>query len=398
MAKILYIDAFSGISGDMFLGALIALGLDAALVEQEVGRLGIRARVSVAKAKRNGIEATDVTVVDEEPDAVERDYAAIKDLLESRMTEGRARDTALSIFSLLADAEARVHGTTKEKVHFHEVGAVDSIVDIVGVSLGLAALEVGRVISSPLPLGRGFVKTRHGVLPLPAPATVLLLEGVPVVDAGVEGELVTPTGAAIVKTVADDFTGFPPMAVEATGYGAGDRELFDRPNVLRLVVGRQSDWALGDEVDVVTTHIDDMNPQFYDYVMGRIFGAGALDVTLSPVIMKKGRPATVLCALALPQATEAVVDCILSETTSTGLRIHRERRVKVGRVIETVSTELGEIRVKYTFDKTGGSAGAYPEYEDVRAAAESHGLPIDRAYRLIIGAVNDALKKRRGSS
>jgi uncharacterized protein (TIGR00299 family) protein len=340
----------------------------------------------------------DVTVIDDETDPIERDYGAIRDLLESRMTAGRARDSALLIFSLLADAEARVHGAAKEEVHFHEVGAVDSIVDIVGVSLGIAAMDFARVVSSPLPLGRGFVRTRHGVLPLPAPATVLLLEGVPVFDAGVPGELVTPTGAAIVKAVANDFGGFPPMIVQGSGFGAGDKELPDRPNVLRLVVGRESDWALGDEVDVVTTNIDDMNPQFYDYVMGRIFDAGALDVTLTPVIMKKGRPATVLCALALPQTTGAVVDCILSETTSTGLRVHRERRVKVGRVIETASTELGEIRVKYTFDGTGGVIGAYPEYEDVRAAAEGHGIAIDRAYRLIIGAVNDALRKRQESS
>jgi pyridinium-3,5-bisthiocarboxylic acid mononucleotide nickel chelatase len=395
MDTILYIDAFSGISGDMFLGALIATGLDVAIVQDEIGRLDIGAELSVKRVKRNGIEAVSISVVSGHREETEREYGAIKKLIESRMSPGYARDTALKIFGLLAHAEGRVHGRNADHVHFHEVGAVDSIVDIVGAAVGLAALEPIRVVSSPLPMGRGFVTTRHGVLPLPAPATVELLSGVPVSDAGIEEELVTPTGAAIVKTVATSFSGIPPMIIERSGYGAGDRQFPDRPNLLRLIIGRPSAEAVADEVEVITTHIDDMNPQFYEYVMDRLFALGALDAVLMPVIMKKGRPATALVVIAPVSGCATIIDAILSETTSIGLRVHRERRVKLERRLETVKTQLGEIRVKFTLGESGEVTGAYPEYEDVRAAAEQNHVPIDRAYRLIIGAIGEPGKGER---
>jgi hypothetical protein len=394
MDRILYIDAFSGVSGDMFLGALIATGLDPAAVQDEIGRLGIGARLSVDRVSRNGIEAVNVSVVVEGKEKAERDYAGIRRLIESRMSPGRARETALGIFELLARAEGRVHGRDAEHVHFHEVGAVDSIVDIVGAAMGFEAIGPARVFCSPLPLGRGFVTTRHGVLPLPAPATTELLSGVPVVDAGVNEELVTPTGAAIVKAVVESFSGIPAMVIERSGYGAGDRELPDRPNLLRLIVGRSANPAVGDEVEVITTNIDDMNPQFYDYVIDRLFVLGALDVTLTPVIMKKGRPATALTVIAPVSEGEKIIDVILSETTSIGIRIHRERRVKLDRRLETVQTELGAIRVKFTIDRAGEPAGAYPEYEDVREAAARHHLSIDRAYRLIVSTLEGSSHKR----
>lgn len=390
MDTVLYIDAFSGISGDMFLGALIAAGLDPGAVREEIARLDIGAEISLGSVKRNGIEAVSVSVTCGRKDEPEREYGAIKGVIESRMTPGYARDTALEIFGLLARAEGKVHGRDADHVHFHEVGAVDSIVDIVGAAVGLASLAPVRVVSSPLPMGRGFVATRHGVLPLPAPATVELLSGVPVVDAGIDEELVTPTGAAIVKAVATSFSGVPPMIVERSGYGAGDRVFSDRPNLLRLIIGKDAGPAVGDEVEVITTHIDDMNPQLYGYVMDRLFALGALDVVLTPIIMKKGRPGTSLVAIVRVPDGGAIIDAILSETTSIGLRIHRERRVTLDRRVETVNTRLGPVRVKFTLDRSGKVADAYPEYEDVRAAAERHGLPIDRAYRSIIGEVGTA--------
>jgi uncharacterized protein (TIGR00299 family) protein len=396
MNKILYIDAFSGISGDMFLGALIALGFDAAEVDSQMERLGIPARLVVERVTRSGITAVNLSVVDEQEQKHERNYGVIKAILEQKMSRGPARDMALLIFSLLAVAEAHVHGTSPDHVHFHEIGAVDSIVDIVGISLGLAALGPMKVVSSPLPLGRGFVKARHGVLPLPAPATVALLSGIPVEDAGIQGELVTPTGAAVVKAVAENFSGIPPMIIEKDGYGAGDRELPDRPNLLRLVMGRAVGHSLADEVEVITTHIDDMNPQLFDYVMSRLFEEGALDATLTPVIMKKGRPATMVTVIADPSKTQAIVDCIFSETSSIGLRIARERRVKLERRIETVHTQYGDIRVKVISDGSGNTTAAYPEYEDVRAAAQRHGISIDGAYRLIVGTIEAAFNKGKG--
>lgn len=390
MNTVLYIDAFSGISGDMFLGALIAAGLDVGVVRDEIDRLDIGAELSVGSVKRNGIDAVSVSVTCRRKHEPEREYGAIKGLIESRMNQGYARDTALGIFGLLARAEGKVHGRDADHVHFHEVGAVDSIVDIVGAAVGLAAFAPARVVSSPLPMGRGFVRTRHGVLPLPAPATVELLSGVPVVDAGIDEELVTPTGAAIVKAVATSFSGIPPMIVERSGYGAGDREFPDRPNLLRLIIGKDAGPAVGDEVEIITTHIDDMNPQFYEHVMDRLFALGALDVVLTPIIMKKGRPGTALTALVPVPDGGTIIDAILSETTSIGLRVHRERRIKLDRRLETANTRLGPIRVKLTLDPSGKVADAYPEYEDVRAAAERHGLPIDRAYRAIIGEVGKA--------
>jgi len=394
MDKILYIDAFSGISGDMFLGAMIAAGLDAAVVRDVIAGLDIGAELSVGRVKRNGIDAVSVSVTCHAKQQPEREYGAIRTLIESRMSPGNARDTALKIFELLAQAEGRVHGREADHVHFHEVGAADSIVDIVGAAVGLAALGSVRVVSSPLPLGRGFVTTRHGVLPLPAPATVELLSGVPVIDAGIEEELVTPTGAALVKAAAASFSRLPPMIIERTGYCAGDRELPDRPNLLRLIIGRPSVSIVGDEVEVITTHIDDMNPQLYEYVIQRLFTLGALDVALTPVIMKKGRPAISLMAIAPVSEAGSIINAVLTETTSIGLRVHRERRVKLTRRLETVQTELGAVRVKCTFDEAGKPAGAYPEYEDVREAAERHHLSIDRAYRLIVGAVNESSNKR----
>lgn len=397
MDKILYIDAFSGISGDMFLGALIAAGLDVAVVQAEIDRLDIGAKLSVGRVKRNGIDAVTVSVVTEPKEETEREYGAIRKLIESRMSPGYARDMALKIFALLAQAEGRVHGRKADHVHFHEVGAADSIVDIIGAALGLAALGSVQVVCSPLPLGRGFVTTRHGILPLPAPATVELLADVPVVDAGIEEELVTPTGAAIVKAAATSFSAIPPMVIERSGYGAGDRELSDRPNLLRLIIGRPPSSAIfGDEVEVITTHIDDMNPQLYDYVMERLFSLGALDVVLTPVMMKKGRPGISLVVIAPVSECGTIISAMLAETTSIGLRVHRERRVKLKRRVETIQTPLGAVRVKFTFDESDKPAGAYPEYEDVREAAARHHVSIDRAYRLISGAINESSEKRAG--
>lgn len=377
------------------MGALIAAGLDTAVIQDEIRRLDIGAELTVGRVKRNGIEAVTVSVVSEQKEETEREYGAIRELIESRMSPGYARDTALAIFKLLAQAEGRVHGRNADHVHFHEVGAIDSIVDIIGAALGLAALGSVQVVCSPLPLGRGFVTTRHGTLPLPAPATIELLSDVPVVDAGIQEELVTPTGAAIVKAVVTSFSGIPPMVIERSGYGAGDRELPDRPNLLRLIIGRPTSRAIiGDEVEVITTHIDDMNPQLYDYVMDRLFTLGALDVVLTPVIMKKGRPATSLVVIAPISECGTIINAVLAETTSIGLRVHRERRVKLERRLETVQTQLGAVRVKFTFDESGKAAGAYPEYEDVREAAARHHLSIDRAYRLIVGAINESSDNR----
>ncbi len=381
MGKILYIDAFSGISGDMTLGALISLGFDIGILTEELNRIGIVANPVVRNVKKSGISAIDFSLSYDEGKEVDRDYASIRKMLTDKMSSGHAKEVALEIFALLAEAEAEVHGEDIERVHFHELGAIDSIVDIVGVSLGFASLGLIKVVSGPVPVGKGFVQSRHGTLPVPAPATAILLKGIPVFNSGVDGELVTPTGAAILKAMVNDFGGIPNMIVDDIGYGAGDRNFNDRPNLLRLIVGSEAHPFLTDEVEVLTTHIDDMNPQFYDFVMERLFDAGALDVTLTPLIMKKGRSGIALTVISEPPKSHSIIDIILSDTTSSGLRIKREKRFKLDRWIEEVNTEFGTIRVKFTSDADGTLMGAYPEYDDVKKAAKSSELPILEVYR-----------------
>lgn len=388
MGRILYMDAFSGISGDMTLGALLSLGFDINVLREEIKALGLDAEIEAIKVFRNGIGAMDFSVSEENTDRVKRDYAEIKGLLEEKMTNGQGKDIALEIFRHIAEAEAKIHGKEIEDVHFHEVGAIDSIVDIVGVGLGFSYLSPSRIVSGPVPLGRGFVSSMHGRLPVPAPATVQLLRGIPVYDSGIEGELVTPTGAAILKTLVDDFSGIPPMQILDSGYGAGKRSLSKKPNLLRLILGEehavsQTPGFDTDEVDVLTTNIDDMNPQIYDFVLEKLFSAGALDVTLNPIMMKKGRPGTVLTIISNPEKSGELMEIVLSNTTATGIRQRTERRLKKKRWTGKVDTTFGTIRVKYIATSNGGMARTYPEFDDVRRAAEKSGLPIIEVYQKI---------------
>lgn len=395
MGKIVYIDTFSGISGDMLLGALIDAGFDFELLTEEIERIGIGAKLNVERVRRGSVDAVDFKVSYDREKEKPRDYRAIRGMLEQRMTPGTGKDIALEVFAILAEAEAKVHGIDTEDVHFHEVGAVDSIVDIVGAGLGLGSLGPTKFISGPVPLGSGFVETRHGKLPVPAPATVELLKGIPVRRTGVLGELVTPTGAAVLKAVVDDFGGIPDMVVEGIGYGAGDRVFkYENgesapPNLLRLILGAEGSAALRntyqeDEIVVITTNIDDMNPQFYEPLTERLFEAGALDVTLTPLIMKKGRPGTELTVMVEPKDCLEMTGIVLSESTSSGVRYRWERRLKLKRWIEEVRTSFGPVKVKFTADMDNKLFGAHPEYEDIKAISKKTGIPINEVYRLVI--------------
>jgi len=379
--RIAYFDCFAGISGDMTLGALLDAGADEAQFRRELGKLqSIEFDLKISKVLRNGIQATDVQVLasDEHP------HRGLKDILDIISSSGLSESVkarAVGIFRRLAEAEAAVHGTSSEEVCFHEVGAVDAIVDIVGTAIGIELLGIERVISSPLPMGRGFVEAAHGKIPLPAPATLELLKDVPIYSAGIEGELVTPTGAAIVRTLASDFGEMPSMAVQSIGCGAGKTE-FPFPNVLRILVGEASaEMALPatDRVSVVETNIDDMNPEFYDSIFDRLFKAGALDVYLTPIYMKKNRPASLLSAVCPVERTENIVHAMLAETTTFGVRISSAYRRCLERRWEAVTTSFGEVRMKVGI-MGGAQITASPEYEDCRKAAEAHGVPIRRVY------------------
>jgi hypothetical protein len=377
--RIAYFDCFAGISGDMTLGALLDAGADISKFREELEKLsGIEFELEISKVVKHGINAThvDVHIAEEHHHRRLKDITNIietSDLCESVKTR------AIGIFRNLAEAEARVHGTTPDQIHFHEVGAVDAIVDIVGTSIGIELLGIEKIIASPLPMGHGFVKAAHGTIPLPAPATVELLKGAPVYNADIEGELVTPTGAAIIRTLASEFGSMPDMTINTAGYGAGTYD-FGIPNVLRVMIGKTEDTTPRTrKVAIVETNIDDMNPEIYDSVFEKLFKAGALDVYLTPIHMKKNRPATLLTAICPVEASDPISRTILTETTSFGVRISVAERRCLDRRWEKVATKYGEIRVKIGALE-GNPTTASPEYEDCRRAAEACDVPIRKVY------------------
>ncbi len=401
MTKVIYIDTFSGISGDMLIGALIDVGFDIEKLREEIDRIGINAVLHVERVKKGGIEAVNFTVSYDQKKEKPRNYKTIRGMLEEKMAPSFGKDIALKVFMLLAEAEAKVHGIDVDDVHFHEVGAVDSIVDIVGVGLGfqsinsMSSMRATKILCSAVSIGSGFVMTQHGKLPVPAPATMELLKGIPVEDSGILGENVTPTGAAVLKGVVEKFGGIPSMVPEKVGYGAGDKTFENRdkggnpPNLLRLVVGdenlQSSDHSfLEDEVLVITTNIDDMNPQYFEVIMEKLFRAGALDVTLTPLIMKKGRPGTELTVITDPESGLKMTEIILKESPSSGVRYKKERRYKLKRWIEKVETTFGPVNVKFMADVENKILRVSPEYEEIKAISKKSGLPIGEVYRLVI--------------
>lgn len=377
--RIAYFDLVSGISGDMTVAALLDLGLPRKVLREELDKLtGVGFRIRVGKKMVNGIRATRFQVIPGEAQP-ERSWAGIRRLIEGSGLSAEVKSRGLAVFSRLAEAEAEVHGVSPDDVHFHEVGAVDSIVDVVATAVGVCHLDVQRFACSVVPLGRGLVRSRHGVLPAPAPATLELLKGFPVRGTDLDRENVTPTGAAILSALASQRGETPEMRIEKTGYGAGAMEFPDRPNVLRVIVG-ESAPALGRErMLVMETHIDDMNPEIYDYVLDRLFEAGARDVTLSPVQMKKNRPGTLLRILAEPRLREALAEIVLRETSTLGVRCHVVDRMVLPRKPLKLRTRFGTLTVKVAEDPDGRVRAA-PEYDELRKVAESKRVPLKALY------------------
>jgi len=368
--KICYFDAFSGISGDMTVGALLDAGADASALTGALASLGTGAGFRVEKTKRRGIAASKFHV-----DAAEtkshRHLPHILKMIDAGELPERAKKRAAAVFQRLGEAEAKVHDVPIEKVHFHEVGAVDSICDIVGACMALELLGIDEVYCSAINVGSGTVNTEHGVLPVPAPATAALLNGKPVYSRGPSLELTTPTGAAIVSTLAVGFGPLPALRVSASGYGAGDKDFAEHANVLRALIGESSGASEATTVAVIEANIDDSSPQVLGYTMERLLDAGALDVTLQPVLMKKNRPGTLLRAIAKPESQEALAQLIFAETTTLGSRVYQaERRVKARHIVE-VETKHGKVRMKVSED---GSFA--PEYDDCREMAMRTGTPL----------------------
>jgi pyridinium-3,5-bisthiocarboxylic acid mononucleotide nickel chelatase len=382
-----HFDCFAGISGDMTLGAMIDLGVDPDWLAGQIRDLPLDGfALTATPVFRNGIRARQVTVTADEGSA-RRDFRQIVDLIETSPVSDPVRARSLAMFGKIADAESAIHGCPRDHVHFHEVGGIDAIVDIVGTALCLEKLGITSVSASPLPMGSGFVACAHGRLPVPAPATVAILKGIPVVGADTGKEMVTPTGAAIVAAAAEDFGPMPPMRPEKTGYGAGTHEFKDRPNLLRVITGRLEtvgDHLHADTVAVIEAGIDDMNPEIFGFLMERLFEDGALDVCWIPVQVKKGRPGTLVQVLCPPHLQPVVVNRILSETTSIGVRHHTVQRTVLDREVVTVETTLGRVQAKRV---TGpdGNGRLVPEYEACRRLAKEGGRPLREIYEALCG-------------
>lgn len=370
----LFLDPVAGIAGDMTIGALVDLGVPTAVVSEAIASLGLDGyRLDFGSRIHHGIVATafDVHVEGDQP---HRSYRDVRDILERAPLARGVRDRAERIFGKLAIAEARVHRATLDDVHFHEVGAVDALADVVGTAACLDYLGIERVLVAPLPMGRGFISAAHGRVPLPAPATVELLRGFPVVPVDFEGELVTPTGAAIVAALAKPSPQFPRSILERTGFGAGTKEWPDRPNVLRAILLREAVAAKTEALALIESNIDDASPEMLAHAVDRLLAAGALDAWLAPVTMKKGRCAIVLSALAPAGLASMLGELLLAETTAIGYRTHDVLRTELAREDVVVETPFGSVPMKAV--RVRGTLRAKPESDVCRRLADTHGVPV----------------------
>ncbi|HEY3217302.1 MAG TPA: nickel pincer cofactor biosynthesis protein LarC [Candidatus Eisenbacteria bacterium] len=378
--RIAYFDCFSGISGDMCLGALVSAGWPAAELAALPSRLGLEGvEVAVGEERRGPFVATRVSVGVRGSQPA-RHLHHVRSIVERAGLEPSIRERALRVFERLAEAEAEVHGSTPEQVHFHEVGAADALVDVVGTLEGLRALGIGEVHASPLRVGRGAVRSEHGVIPVPAPATAMLLRGVPIEMPDIEAELVTPTGAALITTLVRDWGRVPVFRLDRVGTGAGLRDLREQPNVLRILVGERqgadrSTAVQRRRVAVLETALDDDNPQFVAALMPRLLERGALDAMVIPTVMKKGRPGLCLVVVAEIDHADQVALSLLRETSSLGVRLRHDERYELARRAAEVETRFGRIALKLA-EVPGEGERAHPEFESVRAAAEKAGRPL----------------------
>jgi hypothetical protein len=393
-SRIAYFDCFSGISGDMVLGALVDAGADLPTIEVELRKLGLEGwTISAEKVKRGAIFATHVKVETSE-EHHHRGLSIILGRIDKAGLAPRAADRARRIFTRLAEAEAKVHNMPVEEVHFHEVGAVDSIVDIVGAAIGFELLGIDKFACSALDVGAGQVKTAHGLLPVPAPATAELLRGAPMYTSGIARELVTPTGAAIATTLSTRYAQIPEMTLQAVGYGAGSANLTEKANVLRILIGENATSEAGEHwdapVSVIETNLDDMSPQIYGYFVERALAAGALDVFSTAVQMKKNRPGVLLTILCDAAHTARLIDLVFRETTTIGVRTYDVRRKVLDRELVPVATPFGEVRMKIS-RMNGSVLNATPEYEDCQRLAVEKGIPLKQ----VIAAASFEFQKQR---
>jgi len=386
--NLLYLDTFSGISGDMMLGLLVDLGVDLNIIETELAKLPVSGyRLEQSSEKRHGIGGTRIKVLCEDMQPA-RSWTNIDTMLAESPLNDSVRSMARRIFRRLGDAEAHVHQVALDDVHFHEVGAVDAIVDIVGSAIGLQLLGVHEIVCAPLPLSSGLIRGSHGAIPLPAPATLQILHGQPVRDANSDRELVTPTGAAIAVEIAQ-FGVLPEMTIERIGYAVGGWELDDRPNLLRGIIGSKPAIAgfESDTVTVIETHLDDSSPEWLGSLIDRLMTDGALDAAFAPLQMKKNRPGTRLTVVAQPQEAEHLAQLVLRESSAIGVRMHETRRLKLRREPATVQTDFGEAAVKLIYEGEK-LLRITPEHASCQKLAEATGRPLPEIYRVVTATAN----------
>lgn len=385
--RILYYDCFAGISGDMNLGALIDLGVDPEYLKAELQKLNIEGfRLEIQKDIRRGISGTKATVVIENPDNEKhRHLRHVEEIVNQSTLSPEVKTLSLKIFDLIAVAEGKVHNISKERVHFHEVGALDSIADIVGAAICLDYLKVDKVMAAPIQLGGGMVRCAHGLMPVPAPATTEIVQNVPVKTGLVQHEATTPTGAAILVATVDEFTEKIDFRIDKVAYGIGQREVSEVPNVLRVYLSEeqpQQKQASPHEALMLECNIDDMNPEWYDHLFEKLFEASAMDVFLTPIIMKKSRPANTLSVLCSSNRAQDIKSVIFKNSTTIGLREYPVYKTFLERKEQEVETELGKIRVKSSF-LDGKEIRVKPEFEDLRKLALEHGLSLNEVERIV---------------
>ena len=377
--RIAYGDLIGGVSGDMFVAALLDLGLPLDRLRDELKKITtLQFDIRSRKKTIHSLRASQFQVICPKHEAP-RSWKQIRDLIKRSKLDPAVKSTSSEIFAVLAAAEAKIHGVPIDQVHFHEVGATDSIVDIVAAAVGVRELAIEAFYFSVIPLGHGMISSAHGLLPAPGPATLELLRGLPVMGIDVDTETVTPTGAAIVRTLGKRFASQPAMTIEKIGYGAGKKEFAERPNLFRIILGRADSSASLEEMLVIETNIDDMNPQFYDHAMDRLFAAGARDVFLTPIQMKKNRPATLLSVIAEPGDRGKLVRIIFQETSTIGIRCYPVSRMILKRESKKVRTPFGEVTVK-VIGQPDGSKRFTPEYDELKRLAKAKKLPLKLIY------------------
>jgi hypothetical protein len=392
--RIAYFDCFSGASGDMILGSLIDAGLSARLLKEELKKLRIPTiHLKVEKVLKSGLSATQVIVEGRSEKKSHRNLKEILRIIERSGVEAKVKERSKEIFKRIASVEANIHQTQMGEVHFHELGGLDSIVDIVGSVWGIQKLGIEKIHVSKVNVGGGFVKCEHGILPVPAPATLSLMEGKPIYSSGVERELLTPTGAAILTTLGTEFGSMPPIKVEQVGYGAG-RDNLPHPNLLRLIIGTSESSLPRERVTVVETNIDDMNPQFYDYVIEKLLAIEVLEVFITPILMKKNRPGHLLTIICPSEKLPFVTKFLLRETTTLGLRWHEEEREKSDREILSEETKYGKIRFKLARWE-GRIVNLSPEYEDCKRLALENRIPLKEVFEEAKGVATLLQKSKR---